>query len=377
MGAFPENLRAEAAELQRRARAVAAEPAPEGHTSIQTRFSSGFGDWLIRNEVGLVCSTYQTGHLLFFGVRPDGMPVASGAAFSRAMGIAASSLRLYVGTKTEVWRLDNFLRADELESDLFDRLFVPRMCQVTGDINIHEIAVEGTGRVVFANTKFSCLATFSESQSFKPVWKPKFVSKLAPEDRCHLNGLALDEGRVRYVSCCSTSDSVEGWRGGRRDGGAIVDIETDAILAEGLSMPHSPRVRDGAIYVLESGRGALVRLDLASGRREDVTFCPGFARALAFVDRYAIVTISLPRDAAFGGLAIAEAMKAKGAVPWRGLLIVDLTNGDIVEWLRLEGDVTELFDVGVVPGVRCPRGAGTETLQMVRAEKHTSNWAQN
>ena len=266
MGAFHENLRAEAAaEWERRKNAPPPAPAPKGAISLQTQFSSGFGDWLIRNEVGLVCSTYQTGHLLFIGVRPDGMPVPSGAGFSRTMGIAASSQRLYVGTKTEVWRLDNFLRADELESDLFDRLFVPRMCQVTGDINIHEIAVEESGRVVFANTKFSCLATFSESQSFKPLWKPKFVSKIAPEDRCHLNGLALDEGRVRYVSCCSTSDSVEGWRGGRQDGGVLIDIESDAIIAEGLSMPHSPRVRDGAIYVLESGRGALVRLDLASG----------------------------------------------------------------------------------------------------------------
>jgi uncharacterized protein (TIGR03032 family) len=248
-----------------------------------------------------------------------------------------------------------------LESDLFDRLFVPRMSQVTGEINIHEIAVEDDGRVVFANTRFSCLATFSESQSFKPLWKPKFVSRLAPEDRCHLNGLALDEGRVRYVTCCSTSDSVEGWRGGKQSGGVLVDIDSDAILAEGLSMPHSPRVHDGWIYFLESGRGTLVRLDRATGKREDVTFCPGFARGLVFVDHYAVVTISLPRAAAFQSLEIAEAMRARGAVPWRGLLIIDLRNGDIIEWLRLEGDVMELFDVAVILSVRCPRGIRTNS----------------
>jgi hypothetical protein len=112
------------------------------------------------------------------------------------------------------------------------------------------------------------------------------------------------------------------------------------------------------IYVLDSARGFLVRVDRKAGRREDVTFCPGFARGLAFVSHYAILTISLPRAAAFDGLAMAESMRARGATPWRGLLIVNLRNGDIVEWLRLEGDVAELFDVGVVPNVRCPRGPG-------------------
>jgi len=221
-----------------------------------------------------------------------------------------------------------------------------------------------TARLVFVNTRFSCLATFSESQAFKPLWKPKFVSRLAPEDRCHLNGLALEDGRVRYVTCCSTSDAVEGWRGGRQEGGVLVDIDSDAIIADGLSMPHSPRVVGNFIYYVESGRGALLRLDRASGKREDVTFCPGFARGLAFVEHYAIVTVSLPRSAAFDALAVAETMRARGAVPWRGLLIVDLRNGDIVEWLRLEGDVTALFDVAVITRVRCSRGIGPGAIEM-------------
>ncbi len=147
----------------------------------------------------------------------------------------------------------------------------------------------------------------------------------------------MEGGRAHYVTCCSTTDSVESWRGGRRDGGVLIDIETDAIIAEGLSMPHSPRVVGETIYFLESGRGALVRLDRATGKREDVAFCPGFARGLAFVGHYAVLTISLPRVVAFNGLKVADQMRARGATPWRGILIVDLRNGDIVEWLRLEG----------------------------------------
>ncbi len=108
---------------------------------VQTQFSQGFGDWLIRHRVGLVASTYQTGHLLFIGVRSDGVPAPSAAGFSRAMGLVASSQRVYVGTATEIWRLENILNANELDNDLFDRLYVPRNCQVTGDVNIHEMGV--------------------------------------------------------------------------------------------------------------------------------------------------------------------------------------------------------------------------------------------
>ena len=331
---------------------------------VQTQFSGGFGEWLIRHRVGLVCSTYQTGHLIFIGARAGGRAVPSSAGFSRAMGIAAFNQRIYVGTKNQIWRLENILEPNEIESGMFDRLYVPRNAQVTGDVHIHELGVEPTGRMIFVNTRYSCLATVSATHSFKPLWKPKFISKIAPEDRCHLNGLAMEDGRVRYVSACSASDSVESWRSCREGGGVLIDVENDEIIVEGLSMPHSPRVLGDAIYLLDSARGALVRVERASGRREDVAFCPGFARGLAFVDHYALVTISLPRVSAFDTLPVVVEMKARGASAWSGLLVIDLRNGDIVHWLRFEGDVTELFDVAVIPEVRCPRGIGPETTEM-------------
>jgi uncharacterized protein (TIGR03032 family) len=236
---------------------------------IQTQFTPGFGDWLIRHRVGLVCSTYRTGHLLFIGVRADGRPVLSAAGFSRAMGLATDLQRLYLGTKTEIWRLENVLHSGESESDTFDRLYVPRNSHVTGDVGIHEMGVEPNGRILFINTRYSCLATVSQTQAFKPLWKPTFISSLAPEDRCHLNGLAMENGRARYVTACSTGDRIESWRSGGQNGGVLIDIETDRIIADGLSMPHSPRVVGDAIYVLESGRGILMRIDRNSGRRDD------------------------------------------------------------------------------------------------------------
>jgi uncharacterized protein (TIGR03032 family) len=243
---------------------------------------------------------------------------------------------------------------------MFDRFYAPRSAELTGDINIHELGVDAEGRVLFINSRYSCLATISATRAFKPLWKPRFISKLAPEDRCHLNGLAMENGKPRYASACSTGDVLESWRSGsaQRDGGVLIDIESGSIVVEGLSMPHSPRVWDGVLYILESGRGYLVRIDRETGHREDVAFCPGFARGLSFTSHYAVITVSLPRHGTFQGLPINQAMEANHASPRCGLLVIDLRNGDVVQWFRLHGDIAELFDVGVIPKTRCPRGIG-------------------
>ena len=183
-----------------------------------------------------------------------------------------------MGTQTQIWRLENILEATEIESGMFDRLNVPRTAEMTGDINIHELGVEASGRLIFVNTHHSCLATVSPTRAFKPIWQPQFISKLAPEDRCHLNGVAMENGRAHYVTAFSQADSLEGWRGQCAGGGVLIDIDTDQIVADGLSMPHSPRVVGNVIYFVDSLRGALVRLDRASGKQEDVAICPGFAR---------------------------------------------------------------------------------------------------
>jgi uncharacterized protein (TIGR03032 family) len=181
-----------------------------------------------------------------------------------------------------VWRLENVLKSGQIANKQFDRLYVPRNAHTTGDLDIHEIAVDATGRVVFVNTKYSCLATLDPVHSFKPLWRPDFVSKLAPEDRCHLNGLAMLDGRPKYMTAVSRSDVVDGWRERRHEGGVIFDIEDGRAVTEDLSMPHSPRVENGALWVLDSGRGYLCRVDQKSGAIARVTFCPGFLRGLSF-----------------------------------------------------------------------------------------------
>ena len=337
------------------------DPAPTPRISV----SRGFPAWLLQHRTSLAFSCYQSGQLFLVGVLPDGSVSLNQQNFTRAMGLSWRGSRLYLGALDQIWRLENMLRPGEQANQAFDLLLVPRNAQTTGDIDVHELGVDGDGRVIFVNSKYSCLATLDLVHSFKPVWKPPFISRLAPEDRCHLNGLAMADGAPRYVTAASRSDVVAGWRERRHDGGVLIDVTDGRIVAEGLSMPHSPRVdSDGSVLLLDSGRGQIVRVDPASGARTDIAFCPGFLRGMALHQGHACVTVSRPRDGSFAGLALDDELARRDAEPWCGVLIVDLANGDIVEWIRLEGGITELFDVAAMPGIRCPMAIGPGTPEV-------------
>lgn len=337
-----------------------AAPQPRQPAADQTRISvsRGFAGWLGRTGCSLAFTSYQTGQLFLVGLLPGGQVSFHQQNYVRAMGLHATPQRLYVGSLFQIWRLENVLAAHERANEHFDRLYVPRNAQTTGDIDVHELSVDRAGRVIFVNTRYSCLATMSITHGFKPLWKPPFISRLAAEDRCHLNGLAMADGAPAYVTAVSRSDMINGWRDRRHEGGVLVDVRDDRIVTDQLSMPHSPRVAADGVYLLDSGRGMLVRVDPRSGTKGDIAFCPGFLRGLALHGGHAIATVSLPRDGAFSGLALQEELKKRDGEPWCGVCIVDLRTGDLVEWIRLDGAIKELFDVAVIPDTHCPMALG-------------------
>ena len=340
-----------------------AAPAPPQLSANQTQISvsRGFGNWLKRTGCSLAFSSYQTGQLFLVGMLPSGQVSFHQQNYVRAMGLHATPQRLYLGSLFQIWRLENVLAPHERANGNFDKLYVPRNAQTTGDIDVHELSVDRAGRVIFVNTKYSCLATMSITHGFKPLWKPPFISRLAAEDRCHLNGLAMHEGAPAYVTAVSRSDMINGWRDRRHEGGVLVDVRDDGIVTDQLSMPHSPRVSAEGIYLLDSGRGMLVRVDPKTGARDDIAFCPGFLRGLALHGGYAIATVSLPREGAFSGLALQDELKKRDGEPWCGVCIVDLRSGDVVEWIRLNGAIKELFDVAVIAETHCPMALGVSS----------------
>ena len=333
---------------------------------LEVSSSRHFAGWLGEQRVSLAFSTYQAGKLFLVGRNPDGQISVFERTFSRCMGLWADGQTLWMSSVYQLWRFENALRSGMLHNQ-YDRLYIPRLGYTTGDLDIHDVAVESSGRVVFINTLFGCIATTSLTDSFAPIWQPPFLSKLAAEDRCHLNGLALENGKIRYVTACSASDIVDGWRNHRAAGGIIMDVRSNEIVASGLSMPHSPRIYRDTLYLHNSGTGFFGSVDIASGKFRPITFCPGYLRGLTFAGDYAIAGISRPRkEKTFTGLELDDALIARKAEAWCGLLVIDLRTGDVVHWLRLEGLVTELYDVVTLPNVTRPMAMGFKTDEIQR-----------
>lgn len=358
--------------------------------AVEINASRQFTSWLASQNLSLVFTTYQAGKIFFIGLRQNGQLSVFERTFERCMGLYAHNSSLYMSSLYQLWRFENALEPGQI-ADGCDAVYVPQVGYITGDLDIHDLVLveppqppklrgeqqvepqfpslnQGElGGVVFVNTLFSCLATISETKSFVPLWKPPFISKLAAEDRCHLNGLAMRDGQPRYVTAVSQSDVADGWRDKRKDGGCVMDISTNQAIATGLSMPHSPRWYNEKLWLLNSGRGEFGYLDLERGVFEAVAFCPGYLRGLSFCGDFAVVGISKPRhNKTFSGLALDEQLQAKQAQARCGLLVIDLRSGDIVHSLRIEGVVEELYDVQVLPGVRQPMAIGLKTDEIRR-----------
>jgi uncharacterized protein (TIGR03032 family) len=331
---------------------------------VEKTCSRGLAGWLSASRMSLAITSYQTGRLYLVGSDTQGRVSFFERIFERAMGIVGNAQRLYLGGLYQLWRFENVLRSNETIHGQFDKCYVPRNAQTIGDLDIHELGIRKNGKVVFVNTKYSCLAELSQTHSFKPIWKPSFISKLAPEDRCHLNGLAMVDGAPKYVTAVCKSDAVDGWRDRRMNGGVVIDVETDEIVCEGLSMPHSPRWANGKLWVLNAGTGHLGYVDFETKSFVPTAWFPGFLRGLSIIGNVAAVGLSKPRNQRFEGLQLDEELKAHDAEPWCGVQIVSLTNGDVMHWIRFEGDISEIFDIAFLPNVRNPMMVGLRTAEI-------------
>lgn len=300
---------------------------------------------LERAGITLLVSTYQSGRLI--ALRNDNGVVNTHFRFlRRPMGVAVGAERLAVGTQREIVEYRNQPEvAVKIEpTGSHDACYVPLRRHVTGEVSIHDMAYDANGELWFVNTRFSCLATVDSEHSFVPRWQPRFISTLAAEDRCHLNGMAMVDGRPAFVTAFGTSDEAGGWRTGKADSGLVIDIASNEIVAAGLSMPHSPRWHDERLWVLESGHGRIGVVDLASGSVDTVAELPGFTRGLTFVGRYALVGLSQVRESVFDGLPLTQRDEPRRCGVW----IIDTSTGTTVGFLQFDGSVREVFDVQVL-----------------------------
>ncbi|NVO58307.1 TIGR03032 family protein [Rhodobacteraceae bacterium B1Z28] len=317
--------------------------------------SAGFSARLSGLGLSLAFSSYQSGLLYMVGVKPDGGVNIHQMAFPRPMGLHRHGAHgLSLAADDQILHLQNVLDPQERVNTLFDAAFMPRQSEFTGQLDLHDLGVDESGNSIFVNTRYNCLATPDTRHSFREVWRPPFISALVDEDRCHLNGLAMQDGQPRYVTAVSRSDTIDGWRDRRADGGIVINVETGDIVCDGLSMPHSPRLHGGRLWLLNSGHGELGTVEFdedSKGRFQPHVFCPGFARGLSLHGRYAFVGLSKPRYKRFEGLAEAD------SAPWCGVQIIDLETKTCVDWLRINGATSELYDLELLHGHLCPMAA--------------------
>jgi uncharacterized protein (TIGR03032 family) len=303
----------------------------------------------------LLVSTYQANKLLAVRASGNGLSTLV-RTFDKPMGLAVDGSRLALGTRKEVWFLRNAPDiAPQVEpAGQHDACFLPRSSHITGDIGIHEVAWVAD-ELWIVSTRFSCLCTLDPDYSFVPRWRPPFISALAAEDRCHLNGLAIVDARPKYATALGTTDERDGWRADKPHGGCIIDIPSGEFVTRGLSMPHSPRWHEGKLWVLESGTGSVVLVDLATGKRETVATVPGFTRGLAIAGPYAFVGLSKIRPtSAMDGVPLADRRDQLRC----GIAVIDLHSGQTVASLDFQSAVEEIFDAQLLPGARFPEVVG-------------------
>jgi len=326
-------------------------------------YNPEFIQWLVDNNTSLVVSSYKTATIYAIGSLKDprdnqnklSMWVSS---FNRPMGLHTSPHRIWISSSGNLWKYDNVGQQPDKENfGDFDASYIPTMAYFSNDIDAHDICVDKHGNPYYCSATFCCICVPSQTHSFRVFWKPPWISKVAPEDRCHLNGLCSRDGEPRYVSCICMGDAKNSWRDNRVGRGVIYDIKENRVVCKNITMPHSPRWAHGKLWILEAGTGWLGTVNLEKGIFEKLLWIPGYLRGLCFVgDKYMVVGSSEDRhESTFKNLPLGEELKKNGKEAICGFFVVNLRTMKIEHTFQFFSPINELYDVCSVEGITRPK----------------------
>lgn len=335
-------------------------------------------------DVSLGFSTYTYGKVFLVGPGLGGGsgPSISQCSFDKAMALSpTASGDLRISTAAAAYRLANALRESggpfaDARGARWDRVLAPREAHFTGRVDAHELVETPDGRVLAACTALNCVAQLDPaSGSLSPVWMPPFLTAVRAEDCCHLNGFCMDPAdptKLAYATVVGPADEKDGWRQHRAGGGQVWDCRTNTVVCAGLSMPHSPRMHEGKLWLLEAGTGWLgwVNMDAATPEEAFVrhAWLPGFARGLRFSPSgaFAVVGLSMPRYSVFSDLPLGQELERRKAEPRCGVYVVDLRTGKPAHAVVVGGAIHELYDVAVLEGTGAPMVVGASRPETER-----------
>lgn len=309
-------------------------------------YSPQIPELLTKLKASIIISTYQAGKLVMISPKDENTLITLPRTFQKPMGIDIIGNKMVVACKDEVVVLENSKQLAEHypnKPKTYDSLFVPRITFHTGMVDMHDIAF-GKDGIWAINSSFSCLNLITGTHNFIPKWKPKFITDLVSEDRCHLNGLVLKDGYPRYVTALGTGNTHQSWREEIIDGGVLIDLQKDEIIFDKLAMPHSPMLYKNELYMLLSATGQLVKLDLKTKEIEVIKDLDGFCRGMDIIDDYAFIGMSKLRknSSTFAKLPFAE--KADFA----GIKIIHIPTKAFVGELKYEASVDEIYEVKIL-----------------------------
>ncbi|MEL6969873.1 MAG: TIGR03032 family protein [Bacteroidota bacterium] len=316
------------------------------------QYNPAFAQVLHQLNLSLALSTYQAGKVVLISPQDEQRIIQLPRTFRKAMGLALHQDRMAIATLDEVIVLRN---SSELaqhypqKPGVYDSMYMPRATFHTGALDIHDLEW-GKDGLYAVNTIFSCLCRIDALYNFTPIWQPPFVSKLAAEDRCHLNGMAMQNGQPAFATAFNQGDQPKSWREDILKTGIVMRVPDGQLIAEGLAMPHSPRLYPEGLFVLESGRGQLTHIDLDSGKTNIIFQHPGFLRGMDRYGDYLFIGVSQVRASSKTFAKIDDRFKQSPA----GILVVHLPSGKLVGQLAYQASVEEIYDVKVLPQVRRP-----------------------
>lgn len=315
-------------------------------------YSPNVPEFLWQLKATIVLSTYQAGKLVFLSAADPERLIQLPRNFKKAMGIALKEPYLAIATADTVvvFSHDRSLAPRyPSKPNTYETLYVPRATYYTGFLDLHDLEWGDEG-LWAVNTQFSCLALINDKYSFEPKWKPHFITEIEPGDRCHLNGMAMQNGKPKYVTALATTNKPMKWREFKVNGGILMDVETNEIITSGLCMPHTPKIYKDKVLVLESGTGKLIEVNPRNGTKTEIYKFPGFVRGMGIYEDYAFIGLSKIRTTSktFQNLPI-----SKESV-FAGVAIMYLPHGSIVGYIKYEASVEEIYSVQVIPNIRRP-----------------------
>lgn len=318
-------------------------------------YSPQIPELLLKLNCTIAITTYQAGKLVFLSPKDENSLIQLPRTFAKPMGLArhAQKDKIAIACKDEIIvfaNSKNLAQHYPQNPNTYDALYMPRNTFHTGTLDIHDLCFGQNDKLFAVNTLFSCIVAINDDYNFTPYWKPPFIDKIASEDRCHLNGMAMENGLPRYVSAFNTGNTPKSWREKITTSGVIIDVKSNKVVAKNLAMPHSPRIFNNELYVLLSATGELVKIDTETGEYEVIIKVDGFVRGMDLYGDFLFIGLSKLRknSSTFAKLPFAE--KAKEA----GILVVHLPTASLVGKINYQTSVDEIYDVHILPNTIRP-----------------------